>query len=69
MPIILPPSYDEISEFTKRQYDYILHRRITLFLNVKSWICSKCGLTNFGRNLRCADKLCQTERPNGYTKR
>lgn len=35
------------------------------FLNCESWTCA-CGLTNFGRNKKCADQKCNQPRPNDY---
>jgi len=32
------------------------------YLNVPHWTC-KCGLVNFGRNLKCAWDRCKTPRP------
>lgn len=36
--------------------------RIEWYLNVPPWKCKKCGLTNFGRNEKCADYTCREVR-------
>ena len=71
MPLIRPP--DEYGEpKPKEQSEPILtdwedDRRIQLFLNVKSWKCPKCGMTNFGRNKACVPP-CRFPRPAHYIK-
>lgn len=70
--IINPP--DEYStpvkEKTEVEPSTFESRRWTeLYLNVNSWKCASCGLTNFGRNLKCADQRCGLPRPTDYKKR
>jgi hypothetical protein len=43
---------------SREQYD-----RIIKFLDIPNWLCPICGLTNFGRNEKCADWRCNKERP------
>lgn len=76
MPTIEPPNDNTLEEEEpkKKLPPYVPpfgltpwedNRRVELFLNVPSWICV-CGLTNFGRNLRCAKQTCNKERPNDW---
>jgi hypothetical protein len=72
--IIKPPSSEYelpiVKEVIPRNWEE--NRRIELFLNVKSWKCSECGTTMFGRVLACV--YCKVRyrkhvpRPTHYTK-
>ena len=41
------------------------YRRVKLFDNCPNWKC-ECGLTNHGRNERCARYTCKKSRPNEW---
>lgn len=74
MPLITPPRDDDYPSFTKEEEqpekvelsDWENHRRITLFLNVRPWLCPRCGITNFGRNQYCANFKCKIPRPKDH---
>lgn len=53
---------DEIVEFTEEQYE-LINNRIKNYLKVAPWTCPNCRLTNFGRNLKCADWRCRMKKP------
>jgi len=54
--IIPPPKYEEpeVPELSDAEW-------IRAYLNCVPWKCDKCGLTNFGRNEKCAD--CREKKP------
>jgi hypothetical protein len=62
MPVISPPS-DEPDEMIVPDERGINHAYVKWFMNVPSWKCA-CGLTNHGRNERCADWRCRLEKQN-----
>jgi len=75
MPLITPPNDEGYPESVREELpesgltDYENNRRIQLFLNIQPWLCPACGLTNFGRNLKCADWRCKTPRPADFVNR
>jgi len=50
---------DEVVPVIKTQID---HEWIRQFMDVPSWKCPDCRLTNFGRNEKCANDRCRRPR-------
>jgi hypothetical protein len=60
--MIINPPTDDPDEVAVTVGEDPSHEYVKWFMNVPSWKCSKCGLTNHGRNEKCADWRCRRER-------
>jgi hypothetical protein len=60
--MILTPPSDDPDEVVIPVGEDPSHEYVKWFMNVPSWKCA-CGLTNHGRNERCADWRCRREKP------
>lgn len=70
MPLIEPNFDEELIQPERPKANPSENERrckyVNEYLDVPHWRCPSCGLTNFGRNKKCADFKCRLERPWNY---
>ncbi len=59
--MIFPPPTHTYTEELSQTKEGPSNEWVKWYLDVPSWKCS-CGVTNFGRNVRCARPTCKKEK-------
>lgn len=59
--MLIPPPTDDNYESEIIEFGWTpeLKEKVKNFFAIEKWICSSCGLTNFGYNEKCADFKCR----------